>query len=213
MANASGKPKTTRKRKRKSSSKSNNNEKSFTGIVSLTDISKNHFNTQLLLTKPPVHQVEAGLNPLVDSAAYIFMLMGQLTRTRSHQDMEKLQETITEEMRNFQNSVYLSNYSPELLTEYVPISSYILCTMLNDVIASTPWGSEGKWNEFNLLYSEEQEILSRVSFLIILERFIQDPKIYIDIMEFTYICLILALNTAATFDLMRNNCKNSVFII
>lgn len=194
MSNALSKPKSSKK-KRKSVPQSNTDENAFTGIVSLIDISESdtslHSNAQLLLTKPPIHQVEAGLNPLVDAAAYVFLLMGQLTRTRSHQDMAKLHAVIMEEVKNFQNSIYLSNYNPETLAEYVPISSYILCTMLDDVLASTPWGNEGKWDEFSLLHSYDQEILSRESFLIILERFIQDPKLYIDIMEFTYICLTL----------------------
>jgi len=141
-------------------------------------------SAQLLLTKPPIHSKEAGLNPLVDACAYVFLLIGQLTRTRSHQDIQKLHHAIMEEVKNFQNTLYLSHYSAELLAEYVPISSYLLCTMLNDVILSTPWSSEEKWYE--------QEILSRENFLIILERFIQDPSLYIDIMEFTYICLTLS---------------------
>jgi type IV/VI secretion system ImpK/VasF family protein len=191
MANALAKPK-SKKKKRKSSSTAKKNENAFNGIVSLIGISEAQTpNTQLLLTKPPIHQSEAGLNPLVDAAAYVFLLMGQLSRTRSHQDVSKLHEAIMEEVKNFQNSVYLSNYSPETLAEYVPISSYILCTMLDDVLASTPWGSEGKWTEFSVLHSHDQEILSRESFLIILERFIQEPNTYIDIMEFTYVCLTL----------------------
>lgn len=189
MSNVVVKPKT---RKKKSKSVATQNENAFTGIVNLIDISEeNDSNAQLLLTKPPIHQPEVGLNPLVDSAAYVFLLMGQLTRTRSHQDIEKLHHAIMEEVTNFQNSVYLSNYSPETLAEYVPISSYLLCTMLDDVIASTPWGREGQWNEFSLLHSYQQEILSRESFLIILERFILDPKLYIDMIEFAYICLTL----------------------
>jgi type IV/VI secretion system ImpK/VasF family protein len=195
MATAVGKAKSkTKKKKRKSASSAKKNENAFTGIVNLInvpDTTPQDANAQLILTKPPVHQAEAGLNPLVDAAAYVFLLMGQLARTRSNQDVTRLHEAIMEEVKNFQNSVYLSNYSPEVLAEYIPISSYLLCTMLDDVIASTPWGSEGKWSEFSVLHSHEQEILSRESFLIILERFIQEPKTYIDIMEFTYICLTL----------------------
>lgn len=180
-----------RKKKRKAVANRNQIKNKFNGIVSLIDISEHDSIAQLLLTKPPIHQPEAGLNPLVDSAAYVFMLMGQLSRTRSHQELSTLHNAIMDEVKQFQNAVYLSNYSPDLLAEYVPLSSYLLCTMLDDVIMSTSWGREGNWKEFSLLHSYQQEVLSRESFLIILERFIQDPKTYIDIMEFTYICLTL----------------------
>ncbi len=190
MANALSKVK-TKKKKRKPVSNVKKTENSFNGIVSLIDVSESNNNAHLLLTKPPIHQPEAGLNPLVDAAAYVFLLMGQLTRTRSHQELEKLQTSLLAEVRNFQNSIYLSNYTPEILAEYVPISSYILCTMLDDVLASTTFGNEGKWKEFSLLHAHELELLSRENFLVILERFIQDPNNYIDIMEFTYICLTL----------------------
>lgn len=183
----------TRSKKKKNGSVSmmEQTEDAGTNMVSLINLSENNTHAQLLLNKPPIHKPEAGINPLVDAAAYVFLLLEEITRIRSHQELSSLQQTLMMEVKDFQQSIYLSKYAREVMTEYVPISSYILCNMVDDIIAGTSFGNEGKWDEYRLLHSHELEILPRESFLIILERFIQEPGTYIDIMEFTYICLSL----------------------
>lgn len=148
--------------------------------------------TQLLLTsKPLAHRPEAGLNPLVDAAAYLFSVMGKLKHIKTHANLDQLQDELVKEIRNFQETIEHNGYSANYLTEYLPISCYALCVTLDDIITSTPWGGQGKWDKYSLVNAFNQEKLSRESFLIILERLVRDPAIYIDMMEFMYICLNL----------------------
>src|SRR5579862_937632 len=149
--------------------------------------------TQLLLTsKPLIHRPEAGLNPLVDAAAYLFSIMGKLKHLKTYSNLDKLHSELIEEIENFQETVQAYSYNAEYLSEYIPISCYALCMTLDDVILNTPWGHD-RWEEYNLVASFSQEPLSHESFLIILERLVRDPAIYIDVMEFMYICLSLGL--------------------
>jgi type VI secretion system protein ImpK len=136
-----------------------------------------HPTTQLLLASHFVfHHPDVGLNPLVDAAAKIFSLIGKLKYLKYNDDLSTLRAT---------------SYKSEYLEEYLPIATYTLCVMLDDIISLTPWGQAGNWGELSLLNAFHQERLSHKNFLILLERFIRDPVIYIDIMEFMYICLSL----------------------
>jgi type VI secretion system protein ImpK len=151
--------------------------------------------TQLLLTsKPLIHTPEAGLNPLVDAAAYLFSIMGKLKQIKQYKNLDKLQIELLQEIENFQETVQTYSYSATYLAEYIPITTYALSVTLDEIILNTPWGNQGLWDEYSLVKSYNQEPLSPESFLIILERLVRDPDIYIDVMEFMYICLSLGLS-------------------
>lgn len=146
--------------------------------------------TQLMFSSQPgSHLPEAGLNPLVDSAAHLFFQMGKLKRIKEHNDLEKLHFELVKEVRHFQDKVHTCRYHSESLDEYIPIATYALCMALDDLIADTTWGGHGKWNDFSLVSAIFAESASQESFFIILERVIIEPDAYMDVVEFMYICL------------------------
>lgn len=162
--------------------------------------------TQLLLSgKVGMHRPEAGLNPLVDAAATAFSTMGRLKHVKSCPDLAGLHQELVQEIEQYRDTVQICNQDEQYLSEYIPITCYALCATLDDVIAATPWGGQGKWTQYSLVAAFNQEPLSQRSFFIILERLVRDPAVYIDVMEFMYICLSLGFKchfntTAAEFD-------------
>jgi type VI secretion system protein ImpK len=163
-----------------------------------------HFNPttqQLLSSKIIIHTPEAGLNTLVDAAAYLFSIMGKLKHIKSYRRLDKLSLELKQEIENFQQNA--STCNAEYMAEYIPVACYALCVTLDDIIANTSWGSQGKWDQYSLLVTFNQDTISRDSFFIILERLISDPDHYIDLMEFMYICLSLGFKghyKHSTFD-------------
>jgi len=148
--------------------------------------------TQLLLcSKVIVHRPEAGLNPIVDAAAHLFSVMGRLKHLKTHQHLDKLQKELMQDIEDFIETIQSYNYNADYMPEYLLVTRYALCVTLDDIIMSTPWGGLGRWSKHNLVAAFEQEPLSHQNFLIILERMVRDPDIYIDLMEFMYICLSL----------------------
>lgn len=146
--------------------------------------------TQLLLSSKLIpHMPEAGLNPLVDAAAYLFSLLGKLKHVKSHANLPALQQELLEEINQFRETVQAFSNNSEYISEYIPISCYALCVTFDDIISNTAWGGHGKWDQYSLVKSYTAEPLSKVSFFIILERLIRDPNEYIDVMEFMYLCL------------------------
>lgn len=151
----------------------------------------NPTTASLLKSKPIVHRKEAGINPLVDAASYIFSLMGKLKHLKYCNDFKLLQNELVAEIENFKETVETCLGSSEYLAEYLPISLYALCMTIDDIISSTAWGDQGAWDEYSLISHFNESPLSGENFLIILERLILDPDIYIDVIEFFYICLNL----------------------
>jgi type VI secretion system protein ImpK len=176
--------------------------------VSSTEVSianaLTHFNPttqQLLSSKIMLHTPDAGLNPLVDAAAYLFSIMGKLKHIKSYRRLDKLSAELTQAIEDFQQNAFVGN--SEYMAEYIPVACYALCVTLDDIIANTQWGGQGQWDKYSLLASFNQASISRDSFFIILERLISDPEHYIDLMEFMYICLSLGFKghyNHSTFD-------------
>jgi type VI secretion system protein ImpK len=153
-----------------------------------------HYNptTQLLLSSKLItHTASAGLNPLVDAAAYLFSVMGKLKHIKSYRDFKKLQTELVHEIELFQQNAAVNCSHSQYAAEYISVARYAICVTLDDIISDTPWGSQGAWEKYNLLTAFNQAAISRDSFFIILERLVRDPDIYIEVMEFMYICLSL----------------------
>ena len=143
-------------------------------------------SSQLLLSgKFVTHTAKSGLNPLVDTSAYLFSIMGKLKQMKSYRHLSKLRKELIREINTFQDVAKSHGYS----SEYILVSRYALCATLDDIITNTPWGAQGQWDSHTLLAAFNQESINQERFFVILERLIKDPNLYIDIMEFMYICL------------------------
>jgi type VI secretion system protein ImpK len=145
-------------------------------------------STQLLLpSKFITHHPKAGINPLADAAAYLFSVAGKLKQLKSYRHLSKLHKELVQEINAFQDAAKAQGYS----SEYILVSRYALCTTLDDIIVNTPWGGQGQWDNHNLLTAFNQEAFTQERFFMILDRITKDPGLYIDLMEFMYLCLSL----------------------
>jgi len=133
------------------------------------------------------HHPKAGLNPLVDNAAYLFSIIGRLKQIKSYRHLHKLHKELTNEINLFQERAKTLGYN----SEYILVSRYALCATLDDIIENTSWGSQGQWDSYSLLTTFSQESSQQERFFIILERLIKNPNLYIELMEFMYFCLSL----------------------
>lgn len=131
------------------------------------------------------HNPKAGLNPLVDAASYLFSAIGELKHTTAYRQLNHLQKELIHEINHFQEMINHHGYN----AEFIIICRYVLCATLDDVIANTPWGGQGQWDSYSLLSAFNQDSQHQSKFFTILERAIKEPTLYIDLMEFIYICL------------------------
>lgn len=131
--------------------------------------------------------VRSGINPLVTAAAALLGLVNQLRNAMRHADISGLRAHVVEEMRTFENSARGAGVSPENLLA----ARYALCTLMDETVLSTPWGSESPWSKQSLLSTFHNETWGGEKFFVILERVSDDPTRNIDLMELLYLCLAL----------------------
>lgn len=143
--------------------------------------------TMVLHSKFLIHHHKAGLNPLVDAAAYLFSSIGKLKLLKNYQNLTKLQKELMTEVTTFEASAKAYGYT----SEYIMVGRYALVATIDDIISNTSWGNQGQWDHHSLLDIYSQDSVREDRFFMLLERITKDPKVYIDVMELMYICLSL----------------------
>jgi len=134
--------------------------------------------------RPTAH---IGLNPLVDAASVLLFTAGQLSGTSSHPDPTGLRNQMNQEIMAFENNARSFDVTPELIFT----ARYIVCTLLDEVVMSTPWGSRSGWGMQTLLSKFHNETSGGEKFFQILDRSLQDPTRNTDLLELMYICMSL----------------------
>lgn len=129
----------------------------------------------------------SGFNPLVDAATGLLILAGQLRNTPTHPDVAGLREHVARQITLFEQKARAGGADPEI----VLAARYTMCTFLDEIVLSTPWGSDSSWSAQNLLVTFHKEAWGGEKFFQILERMSQDPLRNIDLLELMNICLLL----------------------
>lgn len=129
-----------------------------------------------------------GLNPLVHAANPLLDLVVPLRTTAVMPDMESLRQRLILAVQAFEAQARASQVN----VETVAAARYALCTLVDETIASTPWGA-GVWGSRSLLVTFHNEAWGGEKFFLILQRLSQDPRTHIDVLELMYLCMALGL--------------------
>jgi type VI secretion system protein ImpK len=141
-------------------------------------------SSHLLPSRIMTHHPNAGLNPIVDAAGYLFSVIGKLKHIKLYRQLNKLQDELILEITAFQDTIKNLGYN----SEYIVVCQYILCATLDEIISHTPWG-QNQWDQYSLLSAFKQDTHHQDKFFTILERAIKEPSLYIDLMELMYLSL------------------------
>ena len=131
--------------------------------------------------------VGAGMNPLVAAATPLFSLVGQLRNTLTHPDIASLHSHVSQEIMNFEADARAKGEPAESILA----ARYALCTLIDETVLSTPWGTESNWGNQTLLVRFHNETWGGEKFFQILDRLLPDPRANLHLLEFIYVCLAL----------------------
>lgn len=131
----------------------------------------------------------ADSNPLVGAAAPLLALAVRLAGTLDHPDPDGLFTHIAAEIRGFESAARAANQRPEA----VLTARYALCTLLDEVVLNTPWGSSSVWASRTLLNAFHNEGWGGEKFFQVLERVLQQPAANLDLLELMYLCMAMGL--------------------
>ena len=129
-----------------------------------------------------------GLNPLVRAANPLLDLVVPLRTTAQPPDLQQLRERLAQALKTFEAEARAGGVD----SEAIAAARYALCTLLDETIASTAWGS-GVWNTRSLLVAFHNEASGGEKVFLILQRLSQNPAANLDLLELMYLCLALGL--------------------
>lgn len=131
----------------------------------------------------PVH----GLNPLVALANPLLLLMPPLRATRQVADVAALRNQLAQGIRDFSARAA----SAGVAAERVMAARYVLCTMIDEAAADTPWGGSGLWAQHSLLAMFHNEVFGGEKVFQLMARLAQQPAANRDLLELIYAALVL----------------------
>lgn len=127
----------------------------------------------------------SGVNPLVSSCAALFSLVPRLRQSKRYTNIPSLYQHLIHEIKAFESTAIRHHYP----TTTVWIARYLLCSLFDDTLLHTEWGRGGTWNKCLLISTYLHEEFNENRFYVIVKGLMKDPKQYIDLIEFAYICL------------------------
>lgn len=126
-------------------------------------------------------------NPITGAAISLLSVVAQLRNTSSHPDVAGLRVSIIEEIKQFELKVK----SQGIASEQVQAARYALCTLLDETVLNTPWGSNSIWGTQSLLIFFHKEAWGGEKFFLILKNCMQQPGTHLDLLELLYFALCL----------------------
>jgi type VI secretion system protein ImpK len=137
-----------------------------------------------------------GLNPLVQAASPLLLLIGQLRSTTSSMDVAGLRRHALEEVRRFEDQARGSGVRNEI----VLAARYALCAGLDEAVLSTPWGAQSEWAQHPMLVALHREAWGGEKFFEMLDRISVNPAQHIDLMELQY--MVIALGFTGKYQML-----------
>lgn len=125
---------------------------------------------------------DTGLNPLVALANPLLALVPQIRSTTHLADPAALKESMAAGLRDFEARARAAG----IASERVLAARYILCTLLDEAAASTPWGGSGQWARHNLLVTFHNEAYGGEKVFQLMAKLAEDVPANRDLLELIY---------------------------
>lgn len=128
-----------------------------------------------------------GLNPLLAVANRLLLLVPALRQTRSMADPSALRAQLAQGVRDFNTAAQEHGIAPERAMA----ARYVLCTMLDEAAADTPWGGSGVWGRHSLLAEFHNEASGGEKVFQLMARLADKPEANRDLLELIYAAIAL----------------------
>lgn len=127
----------------------------------------------------------ASLNPLVAAAMPLLSAAPRIRHSPQHPNPAGLKEALAEGVRGFEAKARAEG----LPNEQVIAGRYILCTLLDEAAASTPWGGSGAWASQSLLVQFHNESWGGEKVFALMAKLAENVPANRNLLELLYVCL------------------------
>ncbi|MEE4463769.1 type IVB secretion system protein IcmH/DotU [Azotobacter chroococcum] len=135
----------------------------------------------------PAEPFNPGLNPLAGAAAALLAEAVQLRHAGQAEDLHALNRRLGDELKLFEQRALQAGIE----NSEVMAARYVLCTLLDEAVVTTPWGNESEWSQMSLLSRFHNETFGGEKFFRLLERLGRNPVKHLALLELMYLCLAL----------------------
>lgn len=130
---------------------------------------------------------KSGRTALLRAASPLIAILIQLKREPKECDMTRLRQQMIHEVKQFE----LQAKADGLSGVTVLAARYVLCTVIDEGVLTTPLGNSGDWGVKSLLSTFHQDTWGGEKFFQVLDRMCEDPAVNIELIELMYLCLSL----------------------
>ncbi len=128
-----------------------------------------------------------GLNPLMNAASTLIAVFEKTRGAVRHPDIGGLHKRLINELRTFEQNAKDEGIKPEIILA----ARYLMCSVIDEAVLHTPWGSESAWTQRTLLSIFHNETSGGEKCFAILDRMLQAPAENRDMLELFYVCISL----------------------
>lgn len=134
----------------------------------------------------PGSQVIPGLeNPLLGAARELIQAMAQLATQAESRDALAFRDWAAQQIQRFEQQCIQLDVHEEIRF----FARYVLCTVVDELVIKTPWGSDGVWSRQSLLSQFHRETNGGDRFFQLLEYLQQAPARNLHLLELMYVCM------------------------
>jgi type VI secretion system protein ImpK len=139
---------------------------------------------------PDLSSLAAGAgHPLALAAAPLLHLLSRLRNTATAPDPGDMRARTLQELRAFEDRAKRAGVP----VDQVRVAHYALCAALDDVVLSTPWGSEGRWNNEPLAVALHNDPRADAGFFDALRSLRTRLPASAPVIELMFVCLSLGM--------------------
>ena len=134
-----------------------------------------------------IQSFQAGLNPLVAAAwAVLFEVIG-LRVCSGRENLGTLNDRLALAVTQFETRALQGGVE----NSQVMSARYVLCSVIDEAVVTTPWGAQSEWSKMSLLSRFHNETFGGEKVFQLLERLTRDPVKHLAMLELLYLCLSL----------------------
>lgn len=128
-----------------------------------------------------------GLNPLVTAAWELLSEVVQLKCSPAQESLRTLNDRLSSAVALFEKRARQDGVP----SSDVMAGRYVLCSVVDEAVVTTSWGSQSDWSKSSLLSSFHGETFGGEKFFQLLDRLSRDPVKHLATLELMYLCLSL----------------------
>lgn len=126
-----------------------------------------------------------GFNPLVEAAWALLSQVVQLKSASGRESLGTVNDRMVLAITQFEARALHSGVE----SSQVMSARYVLCSVLDEAVVTTAWGSRSDWSKMSLLSRFHNETFGGEKVFQLLERLSRDPVKHLAMLELMYLCL------------------------